>query len=142
MYDTQLILKDEGLVAASAAAQVDAEDQILNVGAGLVKGFMVVDLNAVEIADNDERYDIIIQGSSESDFSDDISNLATLTLGALEVTGESADPTVGEFRVPFCTQIKKAGTVYPYVRAYTRVSGTIATGINYAAWIENVVNMP
>lgn len=142
MFDTQLILKDEGLVAASAAAQVDAEDQILNIGEGIVKGFMVVDLNAVEIADDDELYLIELQGSNQDDFSDNIVCLAVLKVGALEVTGDSEDTTAGEFRIPFCNQIKKAGRAHPYVRAYTRVSGTIATGINYSAWIEDPVNMP
>ena len=64
MIDNDFILKDAGLVAADAAGQVDSSDVIADLGAGLVMGNLVVDVTAIEIADNDENYVISLQGSS------------------------------------------------------------------------------
>jgi hypothetical protein len=68
--DTLLQLKDAGLVAASARAQVAGADQILDLGAGFVEGNIVIDVSAIEIDGGDEIYDLIVQLSSDSDFSD------------------------------------------------------------------------
>ena len=131
MIDYTHILKDAGLVAADAAGQVDSSDVIVDLGAGLVEGHLVVDVTALEIASNDESYKITLQGSSESDFASSIVDLAEITLGAQEVIGGDQDSTVGRYQVPFRTE--KNGTIWPYVRVYCDVSGTIATGINYSA---------
>ena len=133
MIDTDFILKDAGLVAADAAGQVDSAAQIANVGAGLVEGRLLVDVSAIEIADNDELYKIKLQGSSKSDFADTIEDLAILELGANEVLGGDQDSTTGRYIVPFRNE--RNGTVYPYVRIYTDVNGTIATGINFSAYL-------
>jgi hypothetical protein len=134
MIDYTHILKDAGLVAADAAGQVDSTDVIVNLGAGLVEGHLIVDVTAIEIADNDESYKISLQGSSESDFASTIVDLAEITLGATEVIGGDQDSATGRYQVPFRTE--KNGTVYPYVRVYCDVSGTIATGINYSAYLS------
>ena len=76
---------------------------------------------------------ISLQGSSESDFASTIVDLAEITLGANEVIGGDQDSATGRYKVPFRTE--KNGTVYPYVRVYCDVSGTIATGINYSAYL-------
>ena len=76
MHDTSLILKDAGLVDESAAGTVDGSAKIVNLGAGLVEGKMVIDVTALEIASNDEAYRIVLQGSSKSDFADTIEDLA------------------------------------------------------------------
>ena len=133
MIDYTHILKDAGLVAADAAGQVDSSDVIVDLGAGEVSGHLIVDVTAVEIADNDEAYKISLQGSSKSDFADTIVDLAEITLGAAEVIGGDQDSTTGRYRVPFCTE--KNGTVWRYVRVYTDVTGTIATGINFSAYL-------
>ena len=135
MYDVNLQLKDAGLVAASAAGQVDSTDKIINLGPGLVEGEMVVDVTAIEIASNDEFYQIALQGSSESDFADAFEELAILELGAKEVLGGDQDSTIGRYRVPFRTE--RNGTIYPYVRVYSTCSGSIATGINFSAWLTD-----
>ncbi len=41
----------------------------------------------------------------------------------------------GRYQVPFRTE--KNGTVWPYVRIYTEVAGTIATGLNFSAYLSN-----
>jgi hypothetical protein len=133
MIDNTLILKDAGLVAEDAAGTVDSEAVIANVGAGLVEGKLIVDVTAIEIADNDEKYAIKLQGSSESDFADTIEDLAILELGAAETLGGDQDSAIGRYTVPFRNE--KNGTVYPYLRLYTDVTGTIATGINFSAFL-------
>ena len=133
MIDNEHILKDSGLVDADAAGQVDGSDQILDLGAGLIEGLMVVEVSELEIASDDELYKISLQGSSKPDFSDTIEDLAILELGAAEVLGGDQDSVIGRYKVPVRTE--KNGTVYPYVRLYTDVSGTIATGINFFAYL-------
>lgn len=130
MIDNDFILKDAGLVAADAAGQVNSEDVIAELGAGLVEGHMIVDVSAIEIASNDELYKISLQGSSKSDFADTYEDLAILELGAAEVLGGDQDSATGRYKVPFRNE--RNGTIYPYARLYTDVSGTIATGINFS----------
>ena len=133
MIDNEHILKDAGLVAADAAGQVDGEDVIVNLGAGLVEGHLVVDVTAIEIASNDEKYKISLQGSSSATFASTIEDLAILEVGAAEVLGGDQDSETGRYVVPFRTE--KNGTIYPFARLYTDVAGTIATGINFSAFI-------
>lgn len=134
MIDSTHILKDAGLVAADAAGTVDGDAKIVNLGAGLVEGKMIVDVTAIEIASNDEVYKISLQGSSSATFASNIEDLAELTLGALEAVGGDVDSTVGRYQVPFRTE--KNGVIYPYVRLYTDVAGTIAAGIDFGAHLS------
>lgn len=133
-FDAEMQLKDAGLVAASAAAQVGGSDQILDLGAARFEGTVIVDVSAIEIASNDEEYDILVQGSNSPTFASGIENLAQLNLGATEVRqGGAQDSVTGRYEVFFTNQ--QADTTYRYLRAYTVVAGSIATGINYSAWI-------
>ena len=131
MIDNDFILKDAGLVKADAAGGVGGEAVIADLGAGLVEGNMVVDVSAIEVADNDEIYKISLQGSTSAAFASGIVDLAILELGAAEVTGGDADSAIGRYILPFRTE--KNGTTYRYVREYCDVDGTIATGINFTA---------
>ena len=134
-YDSELQLKDAGLVAADAAAQVSSADKILSVGAAFFKAVAVIDVTAIEIASNDERYGIWIQGSTSATFASDVQNLAGIWLGATEVNpGGAIDSAVGRYEVFFTNE--QDGITYPYIRAYTDVAGTIATGINYTAFVS------
>jgi len=133
-YDNDQLMKDAGLVAASAAAQVGGSNKILDMGAGRFEGVLVVDVTAIEIASNDEEYDIIVQGSSSSSFASDIQNLGQLNLGATEVRqGGAIDSTTGRYELLFTNE--QDDTVYRYIRVYTVVAGSIATGINYTAFV-------
>lgn len=137
MIDSTMIMKDAGLVAASAAGTVATAAKIVNVGSGLVEGLLVVDVSAIEIASNTELYSIALQGSDVADFStgdEVIVELAVLNLGATEVIGGTADSTVGRYEIPFRNEYM--GTIYPYVRVYTTVAGDVATGINFKAHIQ------
>ena len=136
MIDYTHILKDAGLVAASAPGTISGEAKIVNLGAGLVEGVMVVDVTAIEIASNNEFYKISLQGSSESDFASDYEDLSILELGPAETLSGDTDSTIGRYKVPFRTE--RNGTVYKYVRSYTHVSGEVSTGINYSCHLTKI----
>lgn len=137
MIDSTLIMKDAGLVAASAAATVGGEAMVANVGTSLVKADMVFDVSAIEIASGDELYVLGIEGSDTEDFSTGspvIEELAVLHLGSHLVLSGNQDTQPGRYILPFRNE--KNGTVFPYLRVYTTVAGTVATGINYTAHIQ------
>jgi hypothetical protein len=139
-FDAELEFKDAGLVAASAAATVDDAAQVIDVGTGFYRGMMIIDVSAIEIADNDEIYDIVIQGSPDSTFTAaTIADLATINLSAAEVkrTDCNKDDTTGRYKLYFDNE--NDGTYYRYLRVYTVVAGTVATGINYTAFATPIV---
>lgn len=132
-YDNATLLKAAGLVAASADESV-----ILNVGNGMLDCDLVIDVSAIEIGSNDESYVVVLEGSPDAAFGTaaNIVALARLTVGAagaaaLAPGGTSS--TVGRYLVPFRNE--QNGTTLPYLRIRTIVAGTIATGINYIAWL-------
>ena len=133
--DTLLALKDAGLVAASARAQVSSADKIVDLGAGYVEGDIVIDVSAIEIGTGDESYDIVAQVSSDDDFSDKTKVIERIAihLGAkgTKRTDGDVDDTAGRYVIPFDNEFR--GTVYRYLSLYTVIAGTIATGINYTA---------
>lgn len=134
-YDINMLLKDAGLVAASAAAQVSAAAKIIDLcGADPFMGVVVIDATAVEVDTGDERYDLILEGSNSSSFASGNCALACMPLGHATALGAGLTAQgTGRFEMPFINV--QNGTVYRYLRMYTKVTGTIATGINYTAWI-------
>jgi hypothetical protein len=136
-HDDALEMKDAGLVAASAAAQVDSAAKVLDLGEGFVRGEILIDVSALEIASNDEIYDIVLQLTNTAAFATatDIVDRVSLTLSAAEVkrTDSNCDSAVDRYTIPFNNEY--AGTIYRYARLYTVVGGTIATGINYTGWM-------
>lgn len=126
-YDSALSLKDAGLVAASA------DGSILDLGEGLVDGFLVIDVSAVEIASGDERYTISLEGSNVAAMSSGSVCLAKKVFGNVVVPMDAALSAAGRYVVPFRNE--DGGTTYRYVRLSTLVAGTIATGINFSAFI-------
>lgn len=141
-YDNNLLMKDAGLVAADGAAQVSSAAKIIDLGgAHEVQGDVVIDITAIEIATGDEQYEIVLQGSSSSSFASGVACLSSLRVGdgstIAAALGSGAavdvDDTTGRFILPFRNE--RNGTVYRYLRLYTAVTGTIATGINYTAYI-------
>jgi hypothetical protein len=134
-----MLLKDAGLIAADAAAQVGGSAKVLDLGVGLVEGDIVIDVSAIEIATGDERYNIIAQFSSSSTFASDVVIGAILPLGdgstiatAFGGSGVDVDDGAGRFVLPFRNE--RNGVWRRYMRLFTDVTGTIATGINYTAF--------
>jgi hypothetical protein len=135
-FDSDLEMKDAGLVATSAAATVDSSAKYLDVGTGLFKGCVILDVTALEIADTDETYDIVIQGSNATAFTAASSvELVALHLGAKQIkrTDTDKDDGTGRFKLYFDNE--NDGTFYRYIRIYTVVGGTITNGINYSAFV-------
>jgi hypothetical protein len=126
-YDNALLLKAAGLVAASAAGAT-----ILDLGAGFVDAEIVIDATAVEVATGDEKYVIVLEASNTADMSAGSVTLVEFPMG-IATAPMDATVGVGRYMVPFTNE--QNGTMYRYCRIYTRVSGTIATGINYSAFI-------
>ena len=126
-YDDALNLKDAGLVAASAA-----ESTILDLGSGFVEGNIVIDVTALEVASTDEIYTIYLEGSNVAAMTSGSVALAQIEMGNASAPAD-ADTATGRFTVPFRNE--QNGSLYRYVRIYTKVAGTVATGINYSAFI-------
>ena len=131
MYDTQLILKDAGAVTASGYGTVASVARTLSLGSGVVKGRLVVDVSAIEVASADELYGIYLLGQ---DADGNETSLAVLELGAAAVVQGDVCSLVGRYEVPFFTS--KRGTIYETLRVRHVISGSISTGINYTARLE------
>lgn len=139
-FDANLLLKDAGLIAADAAAQVGGSARVLDLGTGLVEGDIIIDISALEIASGDERYNIIAQLSSSATFASDIVIVALMPIGdgstigaAFGTSGVDVDDLVGRYILPFRNE--RNGIWYRYLRLFTDVTGTIATGIGYTAFL-------
>ncbi len=132
-FDYSLRMKDAGLVAASAAATVSSVAKILDMGAARFDGRVILDFAAVEAASNDELYIIAVQGSDSPTFGGTTHvNLGACVVGDPTKTGEGVDTTEIQRReLAFTNEVN--GHAYRYIRIYTVVTGTIATGVNYTA---------
>lgn len=139
-FDINLRMKDTGLIAADAAWGVGGSAKVLDVGTGNFCGKCVIDISALEIASGDERYNLIIQGSSSATFASDIVILAMLPVGdgstiatAFGGSGVDVDDLAGRYVLPFTNE--RNNIRYRYIRGFTDVTGTIATGINFTAYV-------
>ncbi len=133
--DVLLELEDGVAITASRNGQVATVDKILdlNQGADLpvtvpdeaeFNGELQVEVSAIDIVSNDEKYDIHLQGSNDATFAAGIANLARLSLSALEVAdaGADIDSAIGRYRLPFSNQQNRV--TYRYVRLTIVVAGT------------------
>lgn len=126
-YDDDLKLKAAGLVAASV------DGSIIDLGEGLVDGFIVIDVTAVEIESGNEIYTISLEGSSVAAMSSGSVCLAKKVFGNLVVPMDAALSASGRYVIPFRNE--EGGSTFRYVRLSTLVAGTIATGINFSAFL-------
>ena len=127
IYDSDLEMKAAGLLDASA------DGDILDLGEGIVDGFLVVDLSACEVATGDEIYTVSIEGSAVAAMSSGSVCLGKKVFGNLVVPMDAALSAAGRYVIPFRNE--EGGTVVRYVRLSTLIAGTIATGINFSAFI-------
>ena len=126
-YDDSLSLKDAGLVATTTT-----ESTILDLGSGLVDGYLVLDVSAAEVASTDEIYLVCLEGSNVAAMTSGSVTLAQLEMGNATAPAD-ADTSTGRFVIPFRNE--QNGTLYRYVRIYTEDAGQVATGINFSAFI-------
>jgi len=126
-YDTALVAKTAGLLAASA------DGTIIDLGDGLVDGFLVIDLTACEIASGNEIYTVSLEGSDAEAMDSGSVCLAKKVFGNLVVPMDAALSASGRYVVPFRNE--EGGATFRYVRLSTLIAGTIATGINFSAFL-------
>lgn len=126
-YDTALVAKTAGLLAASA------DGTIIDLGDGLVDGFLVIDLTACEIASGNEIYTVSLEGSDAAAMDSGSVCLAKKVFGNLVVPMDAALSASGRYVVPFRNE--EGGETFRYVRLSTLIAGTIATGINFSAFL-------
>lgn len=140
-FDVKLLLKDAGLVASSAAATVASVAKILDIGAGRCVGDIILDVTAIEIGSNDETFRVVAQFSNSPTFASGIRNGASQQFSAAGAAdGGAAVADVGRYTMGFNNVIN--GVHYRYMRLYTVVAGTIATGINYSAFAAPQQSFP
>lgn len=146
--DADLLLKDAGLIAADDICQVGGSDKIVDVGAAHFQGDLVIDVTACEIDSANEVYRVTLQGSTSATFASVVVPLQTIQFGATSGTvlgtslGYDKDVTTGRYILPVhnfgYTTAGDAGTgtYFRYLRLVVDVGGTIATGINFTAWLS------
>jgi hypothetical protein len=135
-FDADLQLKDAGLIAADDIAQVDGSDKILDFGAARVDGRVVIDATAVEVADGDESFHVVLEFSNSSTFASGIVQGPGFVLGdaaAAAMANADADNGAGRYELPFASEIN--GTVYRYMRLAVDVAGTVGTGVDFTAYV-------
>jgi hypothetical protein len=142
IFDSLLQLKDAGLVAASAVAQVASANRILDLGTAKMRADLIIDASAVEVATGDELYTIIAEYSNSATFASGIAAGQVLYLGhATPMLGAATVNNVeGRYIVPINNVINN--TIYRYMRLNTIVAGTIATGVNYVAFLTKLDTNP
>lgn len=131
-YDHEMLMKDAGLVAVSAAATVASVARVQDMGNARVDARIIVDIIAAESATGDELYTVEVQVSNSPTFASTVFIAAAIRLGAAGTTFESVATAIGRREIAFTNEIN--GVVYRHVRLFTRVVGTIATGVNYRAY--------
>lgn len=121
------------LTASNTLAATKSYDDILDLGAGLVDGFIVFDVDSVEVASGDEKYVLALEGSSASAMDSGSVTLAKKDFGNLTAPMDAALSTAGRYLLPFRNE--EGGSLFRYVRLHATVSGTIATGMVFSAFL-------
>ena len=116
------------LIRATAAAITATETGsiILDVGAAMLKGDLVINYSGLDVATGDEAYTFMLEGSPDAAFG----TAANITVCAMQRIGGAtgatpvgtADAAAGTITIPFRNE--RNGTVYRYLRLYTLIAGT------------------
>lgn len=148
LYDASLLLEDSldsaGAVSAITAAQVGKVldvAKVLDVGDGVVEGYMIVDIDAIDVTSQaDLLYAVLLQATNVAAFATAglVRDIARVDLGAGEML-TNAQSTTGDqgaagnrYVIPFRNVIN--GTVYRYLRSYSLQEGTGDT-ITMNVWL-------
>lgn len=132
MQDDNLLLLDStSAITADALATVGgaAANGIVDIGAVPCAFDVVFDISAVDVASNDELYELQILGSNSSSFASGVVLLGVLMLGAKEAAaigsstgGIDTDKEAGKYIETVRNYI--GSTSYRYVRLNIEVTGT------------------
>ena len=120
-YDNATLIR----ASASAITATETGSVILDVGAGLVDGYLVLDVATLDVVTGDESYHFMLEGSPDAAFgtAGNIRIVAQLHLGGATATAPNgAADAVGRFVIPFRNE--RNGTTYRYLRLVTTIAGT------------------
>jgi len=127
-YDEALKLRASGNLTESA------DGTVLDLGAGLFDGFLVLDVTSVEIATGNEAYTISLEGSTVAAMTSTSECLAKANFGAAVVPQDAVRTAAGRYTIPIRNEVN--GTLYRYVRLSNVVAGTIdSTGMVFGAFL-------
>jgi len=125
-YDSALLLHDGAVVSASVAGNVAGTARILNLGSGRVSGDIIVDVSAMDVADNDEIITIGVQISDSATFASNFWEVASLSIGDEAIINGDVAMGVGRYVIPF-TNLIADGVTKKYLRLYFTEAGTVTT---------------
>jgi len=126
-FDKALELKMPGLVAASE------DGTILDLGSGLVDAYAVIDAVAIDAASADAKYTISIEASNTADMTTGSVCVGKKVFGNLVIPMDDKLEAPERYVIPFRNE--EGGNTFRYVRLSTLVEGTIATGMDFSAFI-------
>ena len=132
MFDEIFTLKDDGAVTSTGYGEVAASAQVADVGAGLVRGNIVIDIDSVKVSANNELYTLHLCGGSDESFTQQVS-LCSKEIGAAGSLVGNLDSKIS--RVILAFQNEERGVHYPYMRIKHVISGS-SPSINYRARLE------
>ena len=132
MFGTGDKLKDAGAVTSSGYGEVDAAAKVVNLGSGLVRGNVIIDVSAMVFQENDQLYKLHLMGGDDESFTKEVA-LATLEVGPKETIEGNLDSKLASYVMPF--ENEQNGITYPHVRVRHVISGT-SPSINYQARLE------
>src|SRR5690606_5828306 len=118
-YDANLLFRDAYAATSSAAAQVDSNARVVDLGTGFVAADMVIDVSAAAVDGGDDAYLISVELSDDDDCSTGKEfRVASLQIGDAAVIGGDTDMTTGRYVLPFNNR-SVDGDTYRYARIYT-----------------------
>jgi hypothetical protein len=127
-YDANTNLRTKASLTASA------DGDILDLGPGLFDGFLVLDVDSVEIATGDEYYTINLEGSTVAAMTSTSECLGKAHFGKLVVPQDANRTAAGRYVIPIRNEVN--GTLMRYVRLSSVVAGTIdTTGMVFGAFL-------
>lgn len=145
--DTLLQLKDtSAAVTATGTAQVSGADVTIDLMPGapagapakFAKGVVIFDVTAIDVASNDEVYQMTMQGTNTAGWGGTVYDLGRKVFGANAVTGLGINTPVGRQVLYFDNvSITAAGEYLPqrYLRLRHIIAGTTPS-LTYTAWIS------
>lgn len=148
VFDADMVLEDslssagaaDPIVASQAGKVLDVA-KIIDLGDGLVEGYMIVDIDAIVTNAADLLYEIFLQGAQSATFATAglVRNLAALELGAGELL-TNATATTGDqgaagdrYVVPFRNELN--GEIFRYVRSYIQIANGTGESITCTIWL-------
>lgn len=130
-YDNSMKIR----AAGEAITATETGSIILDLGPGLMEGYLVADITAIDTTTGDEAYTLMLEVSPDAAFgtAGNIRVAAELRVGGATFTAPNgAADTAGRFAIPFRNE--RNGTIYRYARLYTLVAGT-SPSITFSAFL-------